>query len=113
MRPNEKHWDTKSYRHVALQINFYGSCKFTEYPSLLLNRQMSQSRKMEALDFSFHHTHLKFYVYIYRAVRDEVRCHSQFNYLIRVVLQLNVINTWFAYSILSHFVRLKCGANGH
>ena len=53
---NEKHLHTKSNHDVNLQINFYGSCKFTENRSLLLNCQMSQSRRMGHLDFSFHHT---------------------------------------------------------
>jgi hypothetical protein len=114
-RLNEKHLYTQSYHEVALQINFYGSCNFTENRSLLSNCQRSQSRKMGNLDFSFHHTPkvLCIYVYTYRAVLDEMWCHSQFNYVISVVLHGNVINTWFTNSVFSQSVHLKRSANGH
>jgi hypothetical protein len=64
---NEKHLYTKSNHDVALEINFYGSCNFTENRSLLSNCQMSPSRKMEDLDFSFHHTPKILCIYLQRS----------------------------------------------
>ena len=62
---SEKRLYTKANHDVALQINFYDSCSFTENRPLLSNWQMSQARKMGDLDFSFHHTPKVLCIYVY------------------------------------------------
>jgi hypothetical protein len=62
---NETHLYTKSNHDVALQINFYGSCKLTENRSLVSNCQMSQSREMGHLDFSFHEPSKVLCIHVY------------------------------------------------
>jgi hypothetical protein len=112
---NKKHLYTKSNHDVALQINFYGNSNFTENRSLLSNCQTVKCLNLAKWEISTSAfiTHLKFYVYTYREVLDEMWCHSRFNYLISVVLHHNVINTELTNSVLSQSVHLERCANRH